>query len=59
MALMATKTNRITVNFSEDAAAWLNAQAEAHNINTADFLRRLVDETRGAFVLPAPRRRKR
>lgn len=48
---MSTKTNRITINFSDGATDWLNAEARRRNLSVSELIRRIVDELRGDFVL--------
>jgi hypothetical protein len=48
-------TNRIAVIFSDDAVAWIEEEAARRAVSLADLLRRIVDETRGAYIVP-PRR---
>jgi hypothetical protein len=45
------RINRITVNFSEEAVDWLASEAALRSTSIADLIRRIVDETRGAFVI--------
>jgi hypothetical protein len=53
---MEKKVNpRITIIFSEEAAEWLNAQAIRRSITVSDLLRRIVDEVRGAYIVPRQR----
>lgn len=46
---------RISVTFSVDAVAWLQAEAERRAVSLADLIRRIVDETRGSYIV-VPRR---
>jgi hypothetical protein len=39
------------VKFSDDANVWLNEQAQRNRISVADAVRRIVDETRGAYFI--------
>ena len=48
---------RITIVFSDEAAEWLNAQATRRSISVSDLLRRIVDEVRGAYIVPRQDRR--
>ena len=43
--------NRITVNFSDAAVAWLLEEAGLRSTSVADLIRRIVDETRGDFLV--------
>jgi hypothetical protein len=45
------KPLRISVTFSIEAAEWLDAEAERRATSLADLIRRIVDETRGAYVV--------
>jgi hypothetical protein len=46
-----TKTNRITVNFSEGATEWLNQEAKRRNLSVSELIRRIVDELRGDTII--------
>lgn len=43
---------RITVAFNEAQDRWLNEMAIERCCSVSDILRRLVDETRGAYLTP-------
>jgi hypothetical protein len=44
-------TTRITVTFSADATAWLEKEADKRATSVADLVRRVVDESRGAYLV--------
>jgi hypothetical protein len=46
-----TPTTRVAVTFSADAVGWLEQEADRRAISLADLIRRLVDETRGAYLV--------
>lgn len=48
--------SKVTVTFSEDQVNWLNLTATARSASVSDVIRRLVDETRGAYLTPADAR---
>jgi hypothetical protein len=49
---------RVSVTFSVDAMAWLEGEAARRATTVADLVRRVIDETRGAYLVEraAPRR---
>ena len=49
--------DRVTVNVSPEQIAWLNDIAKSRATSVSDIIRRLIDETRGAYLAP-PRRPK-
>jgi hypothetical protein len=49
--------DRVTVNVSREQIAWLNEIAGQRATSVSDILRRLIDETRGAYLTPASARR--
>jgi hypothetical protein len=57
MSAKGITVNRITFNASQEQLEWLNAVAARHSIAVSDVLRRLIDETRGAYITPADVRR--
>jgi hypothetical protein len=52
-------TTRITVTFSDDAVTWLQQEADSRAVSVADLLRRIIDETRAAYIVPRSIRRRR
>ena len=56
MSVHRVSGNRITVYFSSEQVEWLNEIALARSTSVSDILRRLVDETRGAYLTPADAR---
>ena len=49
--LLPEKPLRISVTFSVDAARWLYDESEARATSLADLIRRIIDETRAAYVV--------
>jgi hypothetical protein len=43
---------KVTVTFSHEQIDWLNVVAEARRTSVSDIIRRLIDETRGAYLTP-------
>ena len=43
---------KVTVTFSEEQIEWLNGTAAARSTSVSDIIRRLIDETRGAYLTP-------
>jgi hypothetical protein len=54
MSTHGIRADRITVSVSAEQQEWLNSLAERRGISVSDILRRLIDETRGAYII-APR----
>jgi hypothetical protein len=48
-------TTRITVTFSAEAIAWLEEEAAKRATSLADLVRRIIDESRGAYVVSRER----
>lgn len=48
--------DRVTVNVSSEQIAWLNETARERATSASDIVRRLIDETRGAYLTPADAR---
>jgi hypothetical protein len=47
---------RLTITFSDPAIQWLEAEAANRAISLADVIRRIVDETRGSYIVePKPK----
>lgn len=44
---------KVTVTLSEDQIDWLNHVADERQASVSDIIRRLIDETRGAYLTPA------
>jgi len=44
--------DKVTVTFSREQVDWLNAIAERRSTSVSDIIRRLIDETRGAYLTP-------
>ena len=42
--------DRVTVNVSPEQIAWLNETARERATSASDIVRRLIDETRGAYL---------
>jgi hypothetical protein len=47
-------TTRISVTFSHEAVRWLETEADRRASTLADLVRRIIDETRGSYVVPRP-----
>lgn len=47
---------KVTVTLAQDQIDWLNGLAVAHATSVSDVVRRLIDETRGAYLTPADAR---
>jgi hypothetical protein len=45
--------DKVTVTFSREQIAWLNRVARRRSTSVSDIIRRLIDETRGAYLTPA------
>ena len=43
---------KVTVTFSPDQIDWLNWMADERRTSVSDIIRRLIDETRGAYLTP-------
>ena len=43
---------KATITFSQEQIEWLNQTAEERASSVSDIIRRLVDETRGAYLTP-------
>ena len=41
---------KVTVTFSREQIDWLNAIAVERSTSVSDIIRRLIDETRGAYL---------
>jgi hypothetical protein len=47
---------KVTVTFSREQVAWLNRIARRRSTSVSDIIRRLIDETRGAYLTPSDAR---
>ena len=45
-------TPKVTVTFSQEQIEWLNQTASERATSVSDIIRRLIDETRGAYLTP-------
>jgi hypothetical protein len=43
---------KVTLTFSREQVAWLNRIARRRSTSVSDIIRRLIDETRGAYLTP-------
>jgi hypothetical protein len=43
---------KVTVTFSDEQVEWLNETAKQRSASVSDIIRRLIDETRGAYLTP-------
>ena len=50
MAARGINIDRVSVKVSPDQISWLNQVAKAHATSVSDVIRRLIDETMGAYV---------
>ena len=41
---------KVTVTFSDEQIEWLNVVAKQRSTSVSDIIRRLIDETRGAYL---------
>jgi hypothetical protein len=57
MSARGTSSDRITLNVSPEQQQWLNDTARHRSTSVSEVLRRLIDETRGAYLTPAAARR--
>jgi hypothetical protein len=57
MSAHGVATDRVTVKVSEEQLRWLNAAARERGVAVSDLIRRLIDETRGAYLTPKNARR--
>jgi hypothetical protein len=48
--------HKVTIKFSADQITWLNDISRERSVSVSDIIRRLVDETRGAYLTPADAR---
>jgi len=46
---------KVTVTFSTEQIEWLNDIAKQRSTSVSDIIRRLIDETRGAYLTPRRR----
>jgi hypothetical protein len=53
MAARGINIDRVSVKVSPDQIAWLNEAAKTHATSVSDVIRRLIDETMGAYITPA------
>jgi hypothetical protein len=56
MSVRGVSIHKVTIKFSADQINWLNAVSKERNISVSDIIRRLIDETRGAYLTPADAR---
>lgn len=43
---------KVTVTFSHEQIDWLNWAADMRRTSVSEIIRRLIDETRGAYLTP-------
>ena len=48
---------KATITFSQEQIDWLNKTAVERSTSVSEIIRRLVDETRGAYLTPHDARR--
>ena len=51
------EATRLSITFSAEAYAWLDKEADRRAISIGEMVRRIVDETRGSYIVPPMRRR--
>ena len=56
MSARGLNRDRVTVHLSTDQGEWLNRTAEERRTSVSDIIRRLIDETRGAYLIPPDQR---
>jgi hypothetical protein len=56
MSARGVSVHKVTIKFSDEQIGWLNAICKQRNVSVSDIIRRLVDETRGAYLTPADAR---
>ena len=56
MSTHGIRADRVTLSVSEEQQLWLNDLATRRGVSVSDILRRLIDETRGAYITPASAR---
>jgi Ribbon-helix-helix protein, copG family len=56
MSTHGIRVDRVTLTVSPEQQEWLNDLANRRGISVSDILRRLIDETRGAYITPATAR---
>ena len=49
---------KATITFSQEQIDWLNDIAKQRSTSVSDIIRRLIDETRGAYLTPPFSRRR-
>jgi hypothetical protein len=57
MSTPGVTTEKVSFIASAEQLAWLNAIAKERGVSVSDILRRLIDETRGAYLTPRKVRR--
>jgi Ribbon-helix-helix protein, copG family len=53
MSTHGIRADRVTLSVSPEQQEWLNRLAARHGVSVSEVLRRLIDETRGAYVTPS------
>lgn len=53
MSTHGIRADRVTLSISAEQQEWLNDLADRRGVSVSDILRRLIDETRGAYITPA------
>ena len=52
MSARGISVDKVTVTFSREQIDWLNGIARKRSSSVSDIIRRLIDETRGAYLTP-------
>jgi hypothetical protein len=53
MSTHGVRADRVTLSVSEEQQEWLNGLAQRRGVSVSEILRRLIDETRGAYITPS------
>ena len=56
MSTHGVRADRVTLSISAEQQEWLNTLADRRGVSVSDILRRLIDETRGAYITPSTAR---
>jgi hypothetical protein len=56
MSSRGVTVHKVTIKFSEAQIGWLNEISKQRNVSVSDIIRRLIDETRGAYLTPVDAR---
>jgi hypothetical protein len=59
MSTHGIRADRVTLSVNPEQQEWLNGMAARYGVSVSDILRRLIDETRGAYLTPSDARASR